>query len=127
MFNFCQATAVHALRTFNQFSQIDAFHETSDTILEILAKAIYVPRRLPSVAKNFVFIKKVLVTPTRLIFRDPVPVAKNRVLRQFTEDNTFLLVEYVDEEGQSLRGGDTALMENMRNTMVYPSDFFILA
>lgn len=74
---------------------------------------------LPSSTSSFCFLKKITITPTRIIYCDHVAVAKNRVLRRFDDPNAFLLVDFADEERQSLCGGDSPLINRVREVLVW--------
>lgn len=75
------------------------------------------PSPYPRKFSSFDLVRKITITPTRIIFRDSVAVAKNRVLREFPAD-AFVLVDFTDEEGQSLNGGDNCVMDRVAFILV---------
>lgn len=90
-----------------------------------IEEAIKIQCPLPLPGKSFAHLKKITITPTRIIFGEHVVVAKNRVLRQFPEEDTFILVDFTDEEYQSLCGGDNFLMHRMHSILVHSLFFFL--
>eukprot|EP01133_Synstelium_polycarpum_P015213 gene15213-18002_t len=59
---------------------------------------------------NYVHIKKVMVTPTRVIFKKPMIMQMNRAIRLFGADR-FLQVQFTDEDNSDLIEYQPLLME----------------
>ncbi|KAK0596192.1 hypothetical protein LWI29_013507 [Acer saccharum] len=60
---------------------------------------------LPQIAleDGLVYVRKILITPTKMYFCGPEASLSNRVLRSYPEDiDNFLRVSFVDEDGQKL-------------------------
>lgn len=108
---------VSALRYLQQTTKFNLEKSTLDSLERTITNAFAIPCPLPRTFTSFVLLKKVYVTPSRIIFGEPVPVAKNRVLREFSEEK-FILVDFTDEEGQRLHGGDFCLLERIRAILV---------
>lgn len=113
-----QNTSVGALRTLRTLKKIEFGHTTARSLNHALSQAIGVPVASPPTLKSFALVKKLAITPTRTVFLESVAMAKNRVIRQFPEENSFLLVDFTDEEGQLIRGGDHYVLAKVRNTLV---------
>ncbi|KAK3219293.1 hypothetical protein Dsin_013263 [Dipteronia sinensis] len=60
---------------------------------------------LPQIAleEGLVYVRKILITPTKMYFCGPEASLSNRVLRSYPDDiDNFLRVSFVDEDGQKL-------------------------
>ncbi|TXG71403.1 hypothetical protein EZV62_006338 [Acer yangbiense] len=60
---------------------------------------------LPQIAleEGLVYVRKILITPTKMYFYGPEASLSNRVLRSYPDDiDNFLRVSFVDEDGQKL-------------------------
>ncbi|KAK2654463.1 hypothetical protein Ddye_014319 [Dipteronia dyeriana] len=62
------------------------------------------PELLPiALEDGLVYVRKILITPTRMYFYGPEASLSNRVLRSYPDDiDNFLRVSFVDEDGQKL-------------------------
>lgn len=71
----------------------------------------------PELPNNYTLIKKVAVTPTRVIFLSPEPVKMNRALRKYNPNN-FVMVLFVDENQRPLHSVSEHLVERIETFLL---------
>ena len=109
---------MNGLRYLRQSRRFNIEQCTLDSLHELIGQSFGLPCPTPRTFGHFVLLKKISITPSRFIFGEPVAVAKNRVLRKFHKEDVFVLVDFTDEEGQRLCGGDGSLLSRIEEILV---------
>ena len=64
---------------------------------------------------DHVMIKRIVVTPSRIVCLPETPVASSRLLRCYGDQYEFVIVSFKEEQFQKLQGTDT--LERIQNIM----------
>lgn len=79
-----------------------------------------------AISDGLVYVRKIIITPSKIYFRGPEANLSNRVLRTYPDDiDNFVRVSFVDEDGEKLSASALSSKEN-RRTGVYTRILSIL-
>lgn len=74
---------------------------------------------VPRAPSGCVLVRRILVTPLRIIYRDLQAIIGNRVVRYLeSPEEELMLVKFVDENLKALRGGSPAIVERVQEVLL---------
>ena len=85
----------------------ELFRKAFDSVDELPASSIDLVKT--AIPANHILIKRIIVTPTRIICLPATPVASSRLLRNYGNQHEFVIVSFRDEQFQKLEDINTLI------------------